>query len=45
MSWLLAVVLKPLVLTGYYVFVGLCNWLVWRLIPEGKIKRALLKRY
>lgn len=45
MSWLVAVVLKPLLLTAYYLFVGLCNWLVFRLMPDCKLKRALLKRY
>jgi hypothetical protein len=45
MSWLVAVVLKPLILTIYYVVVGLCNWLVFKLMPDCKLKRALMKRY
>lgn len=45
MSWLAAFVLKPLILTVYYAFVGLCNWIVFRLMPDCKLKRLLLKRY
>lgn len=41
-NWLLALVLKPFVGLCYGLFVWGVSYLVWRLLPDGRVKRALL---
>lgn len=41
-SWLVALFLKPFVAVCYGLVVWFACWLVWRYVPEGKVKRALL---
>lgn len=45
MSWLFSVFLKKFILLGYSMFVAACNWLVWRFMPNCKLKTILLRRY
>lgn len=40
-NWLIAAFLKPFVLLVFFLFVWAISRLVYKLIPEGKIKRAL----
>lgn len=42
-NWLLALVLKPFVALCYGLFVWGVSYAVWRFLPDGKVKRALLR--
>jgi hypothetical protein len=42
--WHWTLLLKPLALFVFFAFIGLLEWLILKLIPEGKLKRLLTKK-
>ena len=45
MSWVLAIILKPFFLFGFLVLVAAIEISVRKWLPDGKLKRGLLKRW
>ncbi len=43
-TWHWALLLKPLGLLVFFTFIALLEWLILKLIPEGKLKRLLTKK-
>ena len=44
MGWLYAILLKPFILLGFFMFVRSIELLTARL-PEGKVRRLLLRKF
>ena len=45
MAWLLAILMKPFLLFGFLAFAVSIEMAVRRWLPDGKLKRLLLKRW
>jgi len=45
MHWLLALILKPFFLFGYLIAVAFSEVAVSKWLPEGRLKRLLLRKW
>lgn len=41
MTWLLGVFLKPFFALVFFTFTWLVSRLIWKILPDGKIKKVL----
>ena len=42
-SWVIALIVKPLVVAAFFALIYSLEWVLFKVIPEGKLKTALFK--